>query len=67
MSLGWRPAVFDGKLNVALQVFNVLNEDKPLQVDVTSETDPYTVSNTYMLPIARQSPRYARLSVSYDF
>ena len=67
MSLGWRPTVFDGKLNVALQVFNVLNEDKPLQVDVTSETDPYTVSNTYMLPIARQSPRYARLSVSYDF
>ena len=59
--------LLDGKLGDNLQVFNVLNEDKPLQVDVTSETDPYTVSNTYLLPIARQTPRYARLSVSYDF
>ena len=42
-------------------------DGEALQVDVTSETDPYRVSNTFMLPIARQTPRYARLSVSYDF
>jgi hypothetical protein len=40
---------------------------KPLQVDVTSESGPYTVSNTYLLPQARQSPRFVRLSVQYDF
>lgn len=46
---------------------DVLNEGKPLQVDVTSEKGPYTVSNTYLLPQARQTPRFVRLSVQYDF
>ncbi|WP_449465665.1 TonB-dependent receptor [Stenotrophomonas humi] len=68
LSVGYRPAaILDGKLGVNLQVFNLLNEDKPLQVDVNSETDPYTVSNTYLLPQARQTPRFVRLSVQYDF
>lgn len=67
LSVGYRPALLDGKLGVSLQVFNVLNEDKPLQVDVTSESDPYIVSNTYLLPQARQTPRFVRLAVSYDF
>ena len=67
LSIGYRPAMLDGKLGVNLQVFNVLNEDKPLQVDVTSEADPYIVSNTYLLPQARQTPRFVRLAVSYDF
>lgn len=68
LSVGYRPANFlDGRLGLTLQVFNVLNEDKPLQVDVTSESAPYTVSNTYLLPQARQTPRYLRLSAQYDF
>jgi len=68
LSVGYRPqAILGGRLGFNLQVFNVLNEDKPLQVDVTSETDPYTVSNTYLLPQARQSPRFVRLSAQFDF
>ena len=67
LSLGYRPSVLDGNLGIALQVFNVLNEQKATQVDVTSEDAPYTVSNTYMLPIGRQSPRWVRLSLTYDF
>lgn len=68
LSVSYRPAaILDGKLDFSLQVFNVLNEDKPLQVDVTSETDPYTVSNTYLLPQARQTPRFIRFSATYAF
>lgn len=68
LSVGYRPAaILGGKLGFTLQVFNVLNEDEPLQVDVTSESAPYTVSNTYLLPQARQTPRFVRLSAQYDF
>ncbi|WP_313252342.1 TonB-dependent receptor [Stenotrophomonas sp.] len=68
LSVSYRPAAFlDGKLGFSLQVFNVLNEGRPLQVDVTSETGPYTVSNTYLLPQARQTPRFLRFAATYDF
>ena len=68
MSVTYRPEFLDQKLALNLQVFNVLNDQKPLQVDVTSETDVgYTVSNTYLLPIARQTPRYVMLSASYNW
>jgi outer membrane receptor protein involved in Fe transport len=68
MSVTYRPAFLDERLALSLQVFNVLNDQKPIQVDVTSETDVgYTVSNTYLLPIARQAPRYMMLSASYRF
>jgi len=68
LGLTYRPAYFDDKVSVSLQVFNVLNDQKTTQVDVTSETDSaYTVSNTYLLPIARQAPRYVMISASYDF
>ena len=67
LSVGYRPEYFKGRLGFNLQAFNVLNEQKATQVDVTSEDAPYTVSNTYMMPIGRQSPRWVRLAVSYDF
>ena len=38
-----------------------------LQVDVTSEDDPYTVSNTFMLPIGQQNPRTVTFTASYDW
>lgn len=67
LSLGYRPAVFDGRVGLSLEVFNVLNEQKATQVNVTSEDAPYTVSNTYMMTIGRASPRWVRLALSYDF
>ena len=67
LSVGYRPAYFRDRLGITLQVFNVFDEQKATQVDVTSEDAPYTVSNTYMLPIGRQTPRWVRLGVSYDF
>ena len=67
MSVTWRPEFMDKRMALSLQVFNVLNSQDPTQVDVTSETGPYTVSNTYLLPIARQTPRYVMFSASYNF
>lgn len=67
LGLTYRPAYFDKKLSVAVAVRNVTNDRKTTQVDVTSETAPYTVSNTYLLPIAQQAPRTVQFSVSYDW
>ena len=67
LAVTYKPAFLGNKVSLSLQVFNALNSQTPLQVDVTSEEGPYTVSNTYMVPIARQTPRYVMFSASYDF
>jgi len=67
LGLTYRPNFADKKLALGVQVRNVLNTRKTLQVDVTSETDPYTVSNTYLLPIGLQTPRTVTFTASYDW
>ena len=68
LGLTYRPAMFADRLALGLQVRNVTNENEALQVDVTSGTDdPYTISNTYLLPIGRQTPRTVVLTASYDW
>ncbi|WP_295800093.1 TonB-dependent receptor [uncultured Microbulbifer sp.] len=67
LSVTYTPAIMDNKLSLSLQVFNALNEDKATQLDVTSEDAPYTVSNTYRVPLAYQTPRYAMLSATLNF
>ena len=68
LGLTYSPAAFDHRLTLGLQVLNVFNQNETLQVDVTSGTDaPYTVSNTYLLPISRQTPRYVMFSAGYRF
>ncbi|MBB6063891.1 outer membrane receptor protein involved in Fe transport [Pseudoxanthomonas broegbernensis] len=67
LGVTYKPQWFEN-LTLGVQVFNVMNDNKPLQVDVTSEADAgYTVSNTYMLPIARQTPRYVMFTASLAF
>jgi hypothetical protein len=67
LALSYRPAFADHKLNFAINVFNVFNERKERQSDPVFEGSPSTVSNTYGQGIFFESPRYARLSASYDF
>lgn len=67
LGLTYTPAYFDKKLSLGVQVRNVLNDNKTTQVSVTSEDGPYTVSNTYLLPIARQTPRTVMFTASYDW
>ena len=57
----------DQKLALGMQVFNVLNAQETLQVDVTSEDGPYTVNNSYLRPISTQTPRYVMFTASYDW
>ena len=67
LGVTYRPGFAKEKLGLNLTVFNVLNEQKATYVDATYETAPYTVSNTYGMPLGLQQPRYVRLSANYDF
>ncbi|MFT4247740.1 MAG: TonB-dependent receptor [Pseudomonas sp.] len=70
LGVTYRPAFADHKLAFGLQVFNVLNDRDLVRSNSTYETSPYTVSNTYGIGTASyyyNTPRYVRLSASYDF
>lgn len=67
LGLRYNPAFADHKLAFGLQIYNVLNEQKALQIDPVSETGNYTVSNTWNQGIFFEQPRFVRLTVSYDY
>lgn len=67
LGLTYRPHFFDKKLALGMQVRNVLNAQETLQVNVTSESKPYVVSNTYMMPIGRQTPRTVVFTAAYNW
>ncbi|WP_045767819.1 TonB-dependent receptor [Xanthomonas albilineans] len=67
LGLIYRPAFADQKLAFGLQVFNLLNERKPIQQFAAWESGPYTVLNTYGMGNYFQTPRYLLLSLSYDY
>ncbi|MET0934537.1 MAG: TonB-dependent receptor [Luteibacter sp.] len=67
LALTYRPAYFDSKLAFGLSVFNVTNERKPLNSFSTYESSPQTVLNNYDVGQYFQTPRYARLTATYDF
>jgi outer membrane receptor for ferrienterochelin and colicin len=70
--VSYSPAFADHKLTFTASIFNLLNEQRPLQRYAYSMTAPDLSNpspnnpqfNTVMI---RQQPRYARLSVNYDF
>jgi outer membrane receptor protein involved in Fe transport len=67
LAVTYRPALFDSKVAFGLSVFNVTNERKPLNSFSTYEASPQTVLNNYDLGQYYQTPRYARLTATYDF
>lgn len=68
LGISYRPAFADNKLAFTAQVFNVLNEQEPLQTNARFGTgDAYTVNNTYNMPLYFEEPRYVQISASYDF
>ncbi|MGF6495550.1 outer membrane receptor protein involved in Fe transport [Luteibacter sp. 621] len=67
LAVEYRPEFADHKLAFGFQVFNVTNEQKPLSTDATYEDDRFTVSNSYNTGVYYQTPRYARLTATYDF
>lgn len=69
LNLSYRPTWMKG-LQLKMDVFNVLNADKPVSVNEIGEDasgNPVPVANTYLTPTAWQTPRSVRFMVQYDF
>jgi len=54
-------------LSFTASIFNLLNEQRPLNTYPFSQTDPGVPNPRFGQAVVRQAPRYARLGVSYDF
>jgi outer membrane receptor for ferrienterochelin and colicin len=67
LGVTYRPSFADKKLAFSFNVFNVFNQRKATVRDATYETGPYTVSNSYGIPLYQTTPRYGRFAVTYDF
>lgn len=67
LGVTYKPAFLDHKLELALNVYNALNDDKATAIDGVSEDDFATVSNTYNVPLTFQTPRYVMFSASYNW
>jgi outer membrane receptor protein involved in Fe transport len=67
LGVTWKPAALDHKLALNMNVINVFNQRVPTSYQSTAETSPYTVDNTYGLPVGFTTPRYVQLSASYDW
>jgi hypothetical protein len=65
----WKPAYFDHKLAIGLNVFNVSNERTVTSVNAEGEVygSPYQVGVDSMLPVSYTTPRYVQFSASFDF
>jgi hypothetical protein len=57
-----------GQLRVKFAVYNLLNEQRTIQVDQDLQTTiSNSTSSTFEQPLRFQSPRFAQLTVSVDF
>jgi hypothetical protein len=58
----------DGKMRVKLTAFNLLNQQRTVQVDQDLQTDISNATNaTFLQPIGFQAPRYVQLTFSAEF
>jgi hypothetical protein len=67
LGLTYRPAFAEHKLAFNLSVFNLLNGQAILNQSPVSESAANSPNPLYTTPMVQQTPRYARLSVSYDY
>ncbi|WCE05047.1 TonB-dependent receptor [Pseudoxanthomonas sp. JBR18] len=67
MGLTYKPNFADGKLAFNLNVFNLTNEDAASTVYPFSQLPDGSVNPLWNQPVVYQPPRYARLSVNYDW
>ena len=66
-NIEYRPQWADKKLAFNFYVINLLNRQQPLQYDYGYGSTNGTPVDSYGRVVYRQSPRYMRLGVSYDF
>jgi hypothetical protein len=67
LGVRYTPAFADHKLAFKMDIFNVLNEQKPQQTLPGFVTADHTKNNLFHYPVSRETPRYVQLSVSYDY
>jgi outer membrane receptor protein involved in Fe transport len=63
----YRPLWADKKLAFNLYVFNLLNQQRPTLIDYGYGSSSATPDSAYERVIYRQTPRYVRFGVTYDF
>ncbi len=67
LGVSYKPNFADGKLAFNLNVFNLTNEQAVTNIYPFSQLQDGSVNPLWNQPVAYQTPRYARLAVSYDF
>ena len=67
VGVAYRPAFAAGRLGLALNVFNLFNSQTILNAYPYFKISPHTTDPLYGSAVVRQLPRYARLSVTYDY
>jgi outer membrane receptor for ferrienterochelin and colicin len=69
LGVQYSPAFADGKMAISLDVLNALNEQKTTQAYSIYNTAPGIGNyySGYKRVISRETPRYVRVGVSYDF
>jgi outer membrane receptor for ferrienterochelin and colicin len=67
LGVTYRPDFAEGKLGFSANVFNVLNEQHATFENPNSVKSGTTPNPLYGTETIRETPRYLRLSVSYDF
>ncbi|HEY1090916.1 MAG TPA: TonB-dependent receptor plug domain-containing protein [Burkholderiaceae bacterium] len=74
MQLAYKPKWASNKLTLQADVFNLLNSQKPTELNETRDYDqgtgitpPYRLSANYLSPTSFQAPRYVRLTARYEF
>lgn len=63
----WKPDFADGRLAVNLNIFNVTNAQKATYLNARSELTPGVSHPLFGAAMFHQTPRHARLTVSYDY
>lgn len=67
LGASYKPAFFDNKLAFNLNVFNVLNSQRATYKFARTERVLNTPHEQYDITLFRQTPRYVRFAVNYDF
>jgi hypothetical protein len=74
LQVAYMPKIAKGKLTLQADVFNLLNDRKPIELSevrdysrATSTAAPYQLAANYGQPTSFQTPRYVRLTARYEF
>ncbi len=67
LGVTWKPTFGDGRFAVNLNIFNVTNEQAATYLNARSEIAPGSPHPLFAAPLFYQTPRHARLTLSYDW